>query len=178
MKALGIDPSTHTGWVCLSSTKAKAIMVMGRGEICFPKEKGIKRVQSIGRAVADVMDEQAPDIIVIENYGFANKHTLVIRVEVGTVIRLAAHAYGYRWGTAAPNTVKKFGSGIGNAKKDRMMIEVYKHWGFEGTDNEVDAYALAALGLYAGVPGLKPAVTGARRDAMGNWRTENIRIFG
>ena len=152
-------------------------MLEGRGEICFPKAKGIERVQLIGRAIADILDEHAPDIVVVENYGFANKHTLVILVEIGTVIRLSLHAYKFKWGAAAPNAVKKFGAGVGNAKKDKMMIEVYKQWGFEGTDNEVDAYALAALGLYAGVTGLKPAVTGARRDAVGDWRTANIRIY-
>ena len=57
------------------------------------------------------------------------------------------------------------------------MIEVYKMWGFEGTDNECDAFAIAAMGLYAGVTGLKPEVTGHRRDAMGDWRTANIRIY-
>ena len=177
MKVLGIDPSTKTGWVCLSGETDSDIVVEGHGEICFPKAKGIERVQLIGRAIADTLDEHKPNIVVVENYGFANRHTLVILVEIGTVIRLSLHAYKYSWGAAAPNSVKKFGAGIGNAKKDKMMIEVYKQWGFEGTDNEVDAYALAALGLYAGVPGLKPAVTGARRDAVGDWRTANIRIY-
>ena len=70
--------------------------------------------------------EAAPDIVVVENYGFANKHTLVIMVEIGTVIRLSLHSYGYKWGAAAPNSVKKFATGDGGAKKDKIMIEVYK----------------------------------------------------
>jgi len=177
VKVLGIDPSTKTGWCCLSGTKGNSIALKGRGEIYYHKARGIERVQLIGQAIANLLDAYLPDIVVIENYGFANKHTLVTLVEIGTNIRLVTQNLGYSWGTAAPNAVKKFGTKVGNAKKDKMMIEVYKMWGFEGTDNEVDAYVLAALGLYAGVPGLKPVVTGARRDAMGDWRTANIRIF-
>lgn len=177
MKVLGIDPSTKTGWCCLTPSKAGGIHVAGRGEICFPKARGIERVQLIGRQIVAVLLTYLPTIAVIENYGFANKHTLVTLVEIGTGIRLHLHEYGFAWGVAAPNAVKKFGAGIGNAKKDKMMIEVYKQWGFEGTDNEVDAFVLAAIGLYAGVPNLQPVIAGARREAVGDWRTENIRIF-
>ena len=177
MKVLGIDASTRTGWCCLESTGEDHITVAGRGVVTFPKARGLERVQLIGRAIADILTVQLPHFVVIEGYGFANKHTLVILVEIGTGIKLELQNYGVKWGHAAPNTVKKFGSGSGNAKKDKMMIEVFKMWGFEGTDDEVDAYALAALGLYASVPGLKPTITGARREAAGDWRTENIRIF-
>jgi hypothetical protein len=58
------------------------------------------------------------------------------------------------------------------------MLEVYKFWNFEGTDNEVDAFALAALGLYAAMPALLPTIVGNRRDVVGDWRTDNIRLFG
>ena len=36
----------------------------------------------------------------------------------------------------------------GNAKKDEVRLEVYKRWGFEApTNDEVDAYVLARIGL-------------------------------
>ena len=35
-----------------------------------------------------------------------------------------------------------------NAKKDEVRLEVYKRWGFEApTNDEVDAYVLARIGL-------------------------------
>lgn len=48
----------------------------------------------------------------------------------------------------APGTLKKFVSGSGNAKKDLMLLNVYKKWGVEFSDNNLaDAYGLARMAL-------------------------------
>ena len=45
-----------------------------------------------------------------------------------------------------PMTLKKFAAGKGNAKKQEMLLQIYKRWGVEFTDdNAADAYALARL---------------------------------
>jgi len=46
----------------------------------------------------------------------------------------------------APMTLKKFAAGKGNAKKQEMLLQIYKRWGAEfNDDNAADAYALARL---------------------------------
>jgi len=46
----------------------------------------------------------------------------------------------------APMTVKKFATGKGNAKKQEMLMQIYKRWGQEfNDDNAADAYALGRL---------------------------------
>ena len=46
-----------------------------------------------------------------------------------------------------PSTLKKFVTGKGNAKKDQMMLAIYKRWGTEFDNNDAaDAYALAQYG--------------------------------
>jgi crossover junction endodeoxyribonuclease RuvC len=160
----------------LSSDNGK-VEVEGFGEITFPKARGIERVQLIGQELSEILALRLPNITVIEGYGFANKHTLVTLVEIGTVIRLRLTELGFAWGNCAPNQLKKFATTKGNASKQKVMLEVFKHWKFEGTDNEVDAFGLAAIGLYAADPSITPEITGARRDAAGDWRTENIRLF-
>lgn len=46
----------------------------------------------------------------------------------------------------APMTVKKFAAGKGNAKKQEMLMQIYKRWGQEfNDDNAADAYALGRL---------------------------------
>lgn len=177
MKVLGIDPSTRTGY-CLIEDIEGEVKVVCCGEINFPKARGMERVQLIGQELCEILAHRLPNVVVIEGYGFANRHTLVTLVEIGTVIRLRLTELGFAWGNCAPNQLKKFAAGIGNAGKGVVMREVYKHWGFEGTDNEVDAFGLAAIGLYAYNASLTPQVTGARRDAASDWRTENIRLFG
>jgi len=43
-----------------------------------------------------------------------------------------------------PTTIKKFVTGKGNAKKDTIIKEIYKRWGFDtDNNNTADAYAIA-----------------------------------
>jgi Holliday junction resolvasome RuvABC endonuclease subunit len=45
-----------------------------------------------------------------------------------------------------PMTLKKYASGKGNAKKQEMLLQIFKRWGIEfNDDNAADAYALARL---------------------------------
>ena len=45
-----------------------------------------------------------------------------------------------------PMTLKKYAAGKGNAKKQEMLLQIYKRWGVEfNDDNAADAYALARL---------------------------------
>ena len=45
-----------------------------------------------------------------------------------------------------PMTLKKFAAGKGNAKKQEMLLQIYKRWGVEfNDDNAADSYALARL---------------------------------
>ena len=43
-----------------------------------------------------------------------------------------------------PMTLKKYAAGKGNAKKQEMLMQIYKRWGIEfNDDNAADSYALA-----------------------------------
>lgn len=45
-----------------------------------------------------------------------------------------------------PNTLKKFATGRGNAKKNEVLLSCYKKWGMEfRDDNEADAYVLSRI---------------------------------
>jgi crossover junction endodeoxyribonuclease RuvC len=45
-----------------------------------------------------------------------------------------------------PMTLKKFAAGKGNAKKQEMLMQIYKRWGIEfNDDNAADSYALARV---------------------------------
>lgn len=45
-----------------------------------------------------------------------------------------------------PMTLKKYATGKGTAKKQEMLLQIYKRWGVEfNDDNAADAYALARL---------------------------------
>lgn len=178
MKVMGIDPSTRTGIVVLEDF-AQTISVVSHTEIRTPGELGMTRVQSIGQHLAELLVVHKPDVAVIEGYAYGAKgRSITTMVEIGTVLRLTLHRdMPGRWAEASPSALKKFTTGKGNSKKDLVMLNVFKAWGFEGTDNECDAFGLAALGLYAGVPGLNPALKATPRDALQDWRIENRRTF-
>jgi len=45
-----------------------------------------------------------------------------------------------------PMTLKKYAAGKGNAKKQEMLMQIYKRWGIEfNDDNAADSYAIARL---------------------------------
>jgi Holliday junction resolvasome RuvABC endonuclease subunit len=45
-----------------------------------------------------------------------------------------------------PMTLKKFVTGVGNAKKNEMLLKTYQAWGIEfNDDNAADAYGLAMM---------------------------------
>ena len=136
---VGLDISTHTGFV----------MFDHNGQVTS-QEVSVKDLEGIERsiAIASRVNKLVPDhsFIVMEGYAYANQNTLVLMVEIGTLIRERLALRRLRYIEVAPNTLKKFVIGKGQGKKDIMMKEIYKRWGFEGTDNECDAYALAQFG--------------------------------
>jgi crossover junction endodeoxyribonuclease RuvC len=56
-------------------------------------------------------------------------------------------------------TLKKFAAGKGNAKKQEMLMQMYKRWNVEFTDdNAADSYALARLVSGNGIGAIEKAV--------------------
>jgi len=176
MKVLGFDPSTKTGWVVVENV-GSGISLIASGVVHYPSKVGLTRIQLIGQHCMMIVADHKPDLVLIEGYGFANKHTLVLMVEVGTSIRLGLHINNIPWGIVAPNQLKKFVSGSGGTKKEGIMLAVYKQWNFEGTNDECDAFGIAALGLYAGVSGIEPHLTKPQRECFQDWKAQNARLY-
>lgn len=142
MRIAGLDISTKTGLACVENGET-----VGSKLIRFPDAKGFDRVQLIARSVKNVIQEWNPGLVVIEGYGYGNVNTLVDLVEIGTGIRLGLKELGMTWWLVPPTVLKKFTTGVGNAKKPQMAASVKERWGFESkSDDVIDAYALARLG--------------------------------
>lgn len=140
---MGIDSSTKSGIVCLSEDPKFFFST----ELENKKLKGLERVVWFGEAVGKLLNTYKPDLVVIENYGFANSHTLVPLVEIGTSIRLACYQRNVPMVFIPPTSLKAAIANAGNAKKEMMLMEIYKRWGFEAaTNNIADAYGLAKVG--------------------------------
>ena len=64
-----------------------------------------------------------------------------------------------------PMTLKKYAAGKGNAKKQEMLLQIYKRWGIEfNDDNAADSYALARLVSKNAIDAVEKAVVEQMSD--------------
>ena len=64
------------------------------------------------------------------------------------LVRIFLYRKKVKYKIIAPGTLKKFITGSGAAKKEHMLLNIYKKWGIEFKDNNLaDAYSLARLAL-------------------------------
>ena len=77
-------------------------------------------------------------------------HSALVLGELSALVKLTI--YDYFSGNdrfplmVPPMTLKKYAAGKGNAKKQEMLLQMYKRWGVEfNDDNAADSYALARL---------------------------------
>jgi Holliday junction resolvasome RuvABC endonuclease subunit len=115
---------------------------------------GIERLVDIRTWLLDHFmwfEEQDLDVtdIAMEGTVLAS-HAALILGELSATVRLAI--YDHYEGPlrfplkVPPMTLKKFAAGKGNAKKQEMLLQIYKRWGIEfNDDNAADSYALARL---------------------------------
>lgn len=145
MKILAFDPSTFTGIVCLDGDTVLAAQEYN------PIAKGFERVQLVHSMVHGLCTHYEPDCAVIEAYAFniggkikQSPSSIVLQVEIGTLIRLALRQCNIPWWEIGPSALKKWTTGLGNAKKPEMAVSVFDRWQFMSkSDDVIDAYALA-----------------------------------
>jgi crossover junction endodeoxyribonuclease RuvC len=155
MIVIGLDTSlTHTGF-CIINEKGK---VLDSGVI-KSKPSGDSYLAEVNRIVK-IVDEifekitknckKKPDLAVIEGMAFTARNTtsLVQLAGLNYQLRIQLARFEIPFMIIAPTTLKKFITGSGKGDKDKMMMSVYKNYGFEALDNnECDAASLAFCGL-------------------------------
>jgi len=85
----------------------------------------------------------------IEGPSYMSKGKYVLQMgALHFLLRLYLYKRDVFFKVIAPGTLKKFVTGKGNAKKDLMLLRVYKKWGVEfEVDDLADAYGLARMAL-------------------------------
>jgi Holliday junction resolvasome RuvABC endonuclease subunit len=84
--------------------------------------------------------------IAMEGTVLASQSALVLG-ELSATVKLALYdIHTFLPLQVPPMTLKKYATGKGTAKKQEMLLQIYKRWGVEfNDDNAADAYALARL---------------------------------
>ena len=129
------DVSTHFTWVYKSSYM------------------GVERLADIRQWLKDTLNYLAEkhhiEEVAMEETVLASYSALKMG-ELASVVKLTIYDFfddERRFPLRVPPmTLKKFASGKGNAKKQEMLLQIFKRWGMEfNDDNAADAYALARL---------------------------------
>jgi crossover junction endodeoxyribonuclease RuvC len=156
VRYVGVDQSY--GGFAFVSIDGDGNDVSGNLKSFDPKQNtGIDRLLSIYQHLFNLLTETG-DVahICIEGYSAASKFGREQAGELGAIVKLAIYDYydrpdnhpdDLRYPTVVqPSSLKKFTTGNGAAKKNNMLLAVYKKWGFETSDdNLADAFALAQL---------------------------------
>lgn len=160
MTALNIDkPEAYETWVYTSEHRG----VRRLADIRWWMENKFDFLESNGHRVSQIAME-APVM--------ASPSTLPL-AELAGVIRLSIwdyfdgnlnsvipfEEYLRRPSLIPPMTLKKYAAGKGNAKKQEMLLQIYKRWGIEfNDDNAADSYALARLAAGVATTAVEKAV--------------------
>lgn len=149
--SIGLDLSlVGTGVVILENGKIiKQSLIKSKPSGDKPVDE-VKRIQGIVSEIEYIISDYVLDIAVIEGMAFMAKNTtaLVQLSALNYMTRALLMGYETPFVIVAPTSLKKFVTGNGAAKKDVMLIEIYKRYGVSiMDDNEADAYSLSQVGL-------------------------------
>jgi len=150
---IGIDLSlTGTGFVCLNKEEKICIQ-----ELIKTSSKDVMefRINKIISQITNLINSQEEDSslfsIWIEGLSFGSRGQSMLELAgLHYSLRLLFFQKSYVYHIIPPTVLKKYVTGKGHSKKELMLLQVYKRWGIEFSDNNIcDAYSLSRLGLEA-----------------------------
>lgn len=138
LTAISGDAQTYASWVYKSGHRGVDRLI----DISIWTSMILGTIADHGRR--PIQDVAIEDTVVMS-------HAAVALGELHGQVRVALyHALPHSAGKyplkVPPTTVKKYVTGKGNARKNEVMLGVYKNWGVEfADDNAADSYALARI---------------------------------
>jgi len=107
---------------------------------------GIKRLQDIRQHLISTLEGKDILDVAIEGYAFGSQMANMLG-ELGGMVKLVLLDLGHYPLIVPPTSLKKYVTGKGTGvPKSQMLLQVYKVWGQEFTDdNAADSFALAKL---------------------------------
>jgi len=148
---MGIDPSlTGTGIAILDSGLENKSYLAEHYLIKTKSSDEIEaRYDQIMKKISSLTDGKDIQYIYIEGLSFGSKGAAVTELAgLHYIIRYYLYKMGISFKEIPPTTLKKYITGSGKAQKNLMLLNIYKKWGIEFTDdNTADAYSLARYAL-------------------------------
>lgn len=120
---------------------------------------GVKRLSDIGGWIVDKLEFVQKQECFIQDIAMEGtvlaSHAALLLGELAGLVKLTLWDFFMDYDhqdrlrvplQIPPMTLKKYAAGKGNAKKQEMLLQIYKRWNIEfNNDNAADSYALARL---------------------------------
>ena len=143
----------------LSLTNTGLIIIDEAGDIIIQKsiktsateiktsDYTIARIQNIKNKIMEQLLRKNISKVAIEGFSYGSKGSALFQIAyLGYRVREAMLNNDIEFIEPSPSQLKKFVTGKGNTKKSEVMLQVYKKWGKEfSDDNLADAYTLAQM---------------------------------
>ena len=147
MNFVGLDLSlTSSGLVIL----AEDCSILSQKLISSPTKESIEyRISYIASQIFSEIKQYEPHIICIEGLSFSSSGRAGLDLAgLNFYIRICLFNESEKFYVIPPTVLKKFVTGSGKAKKELMLLKVYKKFGVEfGSSDLADAYCLAKYGI-------------------------------
>lgn len=158
MAFVGIDQSyTGFGLVVINASTDVTHSHLGK----FPAAKydtPVDRLVAIENWLDKHLQGWDIDRVCMEGYANGSKFGRELAGELGYAVKRFLRVYHPQRlvpTVVPPTSVKKFASGSGTAKKNEMLLAVFKRWGMEyKDDNLADAFVLAKIAQALDDPGI------------------------
>lgn len=109
-----------------------------------------RRLMKIRDQIAEIVDAKKPTLAVIEGMAFSIRSTTALTQLSGInyMVREMLIKKDVPFIIVAPTSLKKFITGSGAAKKDVILLEIFKRYGISFSDDNLgDAFILSRCGL-------------------------------
>ena len=138
---IGLDLSlTSTGMVVVSEDG-----VLVEKEIISSDSKNEieNRLKNIADKIVEILKKYDDVAIAIEGLSFGSTSSSALQIgALHYYVRCKLKENGYTFLICEPTKVKKFVTGLGNCKKDLIILKVYQKWGEEFSISDLaDAYS-------------------------------------
>jgi len=146
----GIDLSLSNTGLIIIDEKSKIILEKSIKTSPAKEKTSITTVQRVRGITTDVIFELKNlniTEVAIEGFSFGSRGQGLFEIAyLGYRLREELYCNSIAYIEPTPHQLKKFATGKGNSKKSEVMLQVYKKWGEEfSDDNLADAYVLAQM---------------------------------
>ena len=146
----GIDLSLSNTGLIIIDEKSKIILEKSIKTSPAKEKTSITTIQRVRGITTDIIFAlKSLDVkeVAIEGFSFGSRGGALFEIAyLGYRVREELYCNNIAFIEPTPHQLKQFATGKGNTKKSEVMLQVYKKWGEEfSDDNLADAYVLAQM---------------------------------